>query len=108
MIVHLTTRPAWQQAQQQGTFEAASLHTEGFIHFSRPAQMQQVANLFYRDVPDTILLWVDPAAVTAELKWEPVGETDFPHLYGSLNLDAVHKVTAYPPGPDGVFPPVEQ
>jgi uncharacterized protein (DUF952 family) len=29
----------------------------------------------------------------------------FPHLYGPLPVRAVINVTAYPPGPDGTFPP---
>ena len=30
----------------------------------------------------------------------------FPHLYGPLPVRAVSGVTAYPPEPDGTFPPV--
>jgi uncharacterized protein (DUF952 family) len=29
----------------------------------------------------------------------------FPHLYGPLPTDAVIRVTAYRPAPDGTFPP---
>ena len=30
----------------------------------------------------------------------------FPHLYGPLPVEAVIRVTAYRPGPDGTFSPV--
>jgi len=93
-VVHLCQDGDWQAAQKRGEYRAASLETEGFIHFSRPDQVLRVAQAFYRDVPDLILLKVDPTKLQAELRYEPaVHDSDsgeyFPHLYGGLNLDAV-------------------
>jgi RimJ/RimL family protein N-acetyltransferase/uncharacterized protein (DUF952 family) len=99
-IVHLCQRKDWHQAQARGDYRAPSLETAGFIHLSRPDQIDQVANTFYRDVPDKVLLWVKPDRLTAELRYEPSDyEADFgqyfPHLYGPLNLDAVESVIPY-------------
>jgi RimJ/RimL family protein N-acetyltransferase/uncharacterized protein (DUF952 family) len=99
-IVHLCQRKDWLAAQGFGEYRAASLETNGFIHLSRPDQIDQVANAFYRDVPDKVLLWVKPDRLTAELRYEPSDyEADFgqyfPHLYGPLNLEAVENAIPY-------------
>lgn len=102
-IVHLCQRKDWLAAQGLGEYRALSLETSGFIHLSRPDQIDQVANAFYRDVPDKVLLRVKPDRLTAELRYEPSDyEADlgqyFPHLYGPLNLDAVESVIPYMKG----------
>ena len=102
-IVHLCTRQDWQAAQLAGEYRADSLKTEGFIHCSRPEQIVSVANLFYRDVPHLVLLWIDPAGLLAPLRWEAVGEQVFPHLFGPLNLAAIMAARDYLPDADGVF-----
>jgi uncharacterized protein (DUF952 family) len=109
MILHITTRAAWEGAQTLGEYRAPSLETEGFIHCSTAAQVLRVANRFYPAVPGLILLWIDPARLRAELKWEPPTLSDplagevFPHIYGALNVDAVQAVTAFEPDAAGVF-----
>jgi uncharacterized protein (DUF952 family) len=103
LIIHLCTLSAWQAAQQQGSYQADSLSEIGFIHLSRPDQILQVANAFYRGLPNLVLLWVDPSRLHAELRWEQVDEVKFPHLYGALNIDAVSSVSNFVPDPDGVF-----
>ena len=44
--------------------------TDGFIHCSTPAQVVHVGDWFYRDVPDLVLLCIDPDGLTSELLWE--------------------------------------
>ena len=102
-LVHLCTRTAWQIALQSGRYQPASLSNEGFIHISRPDQILKVANAFYRGLQDAILLWIDPARLQAELRWEAVDGDVFPHLYGTLNLEAVVAVSALLPDEDGFF-----
>ena len=103
LLVHLCSRPAWQSAQSQGSYQANSLKNVGFIHLSRPEQILKVANAFYQGLPDPILLWVDPTLLQSELRWEQVDFDIFPHLYGALNLDAVISVSDFLPDPDGIF-----
>lgn len=115
MILHITPRADWHAAQIAGEYGAASLEGEGFIHCSTAAQVIDVANALYRGQRDLALLVIDPARLTADLRWEPPahpgalanaqepsGET-FPHLYGPLNLDAVIRVIDFPPREDGTF-----
>mgnify|MGYP001439177046 CR=1 FL=1 len=117
MILHLTTQTAWNIAQQRGEYRAESLVVEGFIHCSTSEQILGVANRFYRDVPELVLLWIDPARIPAEVRWEaPVhpakaGDTEdvahaselFPHVYGPIPLDAVIRVEDFRPDQDGIF-----
>ncbi len=66
----------------------------GFIHCSRIDQVLRVANAFYKDLEDLLLLCIATEELEAEVKYEDLlGEgMSFPHLYGPLNLDAVAAV----------------
>ena len=63
LILHITTAPEWAAAQAAGEYRAPSLDTEGFIHCSTPAQVVHVGDWFYREVPDLVLLCIDPGAL---------------------------------------------
>ena len=78
---------------QQGFYEADSLALEGFIHTSKAEQVQGVLNRYYKNQTDLLLLHIDETKLTALLKYElaPSVNEEFPHIYGSLNLDAVVK-----------------
>jgi uncharacterized protein (DUF952 family) len=106
LIVHLCTRQAWNIALAAGEYRAASLEREGFIHCSRPEQILEVANSFYRQVPDLVLLWIDPRWVLHEIRFEKAGleaQDVYPHIYGPLNLQAIISVCAFLIHPDGYF-----
>jgi uncharacterized protein (DUF952 family) len=120
MILHLASNDAWLAAvgpaglwrDNQGAYRTDSLSREGFIHCSKPSQIVDVADAFYRGQQGLVLLVIDPSKLEAELKWEPPAEPApsharagdlFPHLYGPLNLEAVVKVLAFEPGADGSF-----
>ncbi len=88
MIYHITTTTNW--AKSSGSYEAESLHSEGFIHLSTKEQVSGVLERYYRHVSNLILLHIDPAKLTHELKYEVATNNElFPHLYGPLNRDAV-------------------
>ncbi len=120
-ILHITSREAWDAACQNGSYLAPSLETEGFIHCSTAEQAVPVANAFYAGQRGLVLLVIDPARLTAVLKWEPpahvlpdakpdVEADEFPHIYGPINVDAVTDVLAFEPDPNGQFilPPALQ
>lgn len=86
-ILHITTRTAWVEAQQLGAYRTPSLDTDGFIHFSTPAQFIAVADFLYRGTRNLVLLCVSPEKLTARLNYEAFGTPEpYPHLYGPLNL----------------------
>ena len=91
-LFHITTREAWQAAQAAGEYRPPSLASEGFIHLSTAAQWRATSHRFYREVPDLILLHVDPTKL--DIRYERADGDDFPHLYGPLPLAAVIELTA--------------
>jgi uncharacterized protein (DUF952 family) len=95
-IYHITTIPAWQAAQQQNSYVHPSLATEGFIHCSYCDQVAETAQVHFKGQAELLLLRIDPTRLKSELKSEVSrsGAT-FPHLYGSLNLDAVEEVRPF-------------
>ena len=107
-LVHLCSRNDWRTAQANGEYRAESLDSEGFIHCSRPNQILQVANSFYQGGRDLVLLWIDPALVEPEIRWDPVGNETFPHIYGPINLSAIVGVSDFPADPDGIFRRIEK
>ncbi len=102
-IVHICTRSDWEKADAVGEYRADSLETEGFIHCSRLEQVLGVVNRFYADVPDLVLLWIDPSRLDSEIRWEPADGDVFPHLYGQLEVEAVVSVKDLIPDSDGVY-----
>ena len=102
MIYHITSRRAWREALQRGDYRAESLETEGFIHCSTKSQVLPVAEKYYPGQRNLLVLMVDPARLTSDLKWEPpsggapppgVPEGEpFPHIFGPIDLDAIVKV----------------
>jgi uncharacterized protein (DUF952 family) len=104
LILHITTASEWTAAQGQGKYVAPSLDTEGFIHCSLPTQVIHVANWFYRDKPDLVLLCIDPNRLTSVLRWEPSADEfagDFPHVYGPIDVAAVVRAVPWGPGENG-------
>jgi len=110
MILHIVRRSDWDQALREGRYEPATLKLEGFIHCSTPAQVIETANRFFREQSDSVLICIDEERVRAQLRYEAPGfghgESNgerFPHIYGSLNPEAVAKVVEFPCEPDGSF-----
>lgn len=104
-IYHITQREAWEEALKYGEYRAPSLASEGFIHASTLEQVIGTANLLFHGQPGLVLLVINPDRLKAALRYDlaPGSSQKFPHIYGPLNLDAVERVVAFPPGPQGSF-----
>jgi uncharacterized protein (DUF952 family) len=113
VLLHLCGVQEWSRARGCGGIRPEAAGSDAvarYIHLSTPEQVHLPANRLYRGRDDLVLLHVDPALLGSPVRWEPGVATDpesmvFPHLYGPLPVRAVINVTAYPPGPDGTFPP---
>ena len=105
MILHITTRAAWDTAVRLGEYRDASLETDGFIHCSTAVQVLGPANEFYRGQEGLVLLGIDPALLDGLVVYEDCYETGqaFPHIYGPLPVTAVIQIFPFPPNPDGTF-----
>ncbi|TWP52763.1 DUF952 domain-containing protein [Lentzea tibetensis] len=108
MILHITSRDDWAHAQDAGEISAPSLAEVGFVHCSDIGSVHLPANAIFRGRTDLLLLVVDPARVDAPVKWEP-GRPEhpsgvwFPHVYGTIPVEAVVAVHEFPPSENGEF-----
>lgn len=103
LLLHICPRGDWETALIHNSYQTTSLAEEGFIHCSRIDQVIRVANHFYTGRNDLLLLWIDPRALSAEVRWETADDEIFPHLYGPLELSAVQGVNEFAPEEDGKF-----
>lgn len=105
LLVHITTREAWERARDTGRFGEEEVRRDGFLHASWPHQVAEVANRLFRGREGLVLLVIDAGRVDAPVVVENTegGEELYPHVYGPLNVDAVREVLPFPPGPDGRF-----
>lgn len=94
LIYHVTTNSLWEQAQQQGFYEAPSLQAEGFIHCSEEHQVEAVLERYFKGQSHLVKLVIDTERLTGDLiyEWSPSTQDTFPHIYGTINLEAVIKV----------------
>lgn len=95
-LFHLALPDEWAEAFAHGEYRRStrgrSLEDEGFVHASTLAQVEGVANRFYADLDELVLLTIDPERVPYEIRWEPPApgvEELFPHVYGPVPIDAV-------------------
>ena len=105
MILHCTTRTAWTAALARGSYVAASLQTQGFIHFSTIDQVVEVADRLFRGQRDLVLLCVNTDRLVPEVRYENLegGTTLYPHVYGPIDVNVVMNVVDFPPKEDGTF-----
>jgi uncharacterized protein (DUF952 family) len=105
-IYHIVSRSDWVQVGN-GPYRADSLAKEGFIHCSNPDQVAPVANRFYADQPDLLVLGIEVNRLTSPLRDEAIDTGErFPHVYGPIDRAAIVEVRRLERGPDGrwVFP----
>ena len=104
VILHITKREQWNQAESAGVYHGDALGSEGFIHCSTLQQVIEVANALFCAQEGLMLLCIAPDRVEAEIRYESTeSEERFPHIYGPLNTDAVIKVLEFEPDEDGKF-----
>jgi uncharacterized protein (DUF952 family) len=70
MIYHITSTAEWENAVKSGGYTPQAFEHDGFIHCSDLYQVEIVANHFYRDLPELILLCIDPALTGIPLVYE--------------------------------------
>ena len=94
LLQHIMTPEGWARFQAEGTSEQSSrdvtLAEEGFIHCSYPEQLEATIDRFYADLPELVIVSLDPELIEAEVKEEPAADgTLFPHVFGPLPIGAV-------------------
>jgi uncharacterized protein (DUF952 family) len=100
-LYHIVPRSAWTAATA-GPYRADSLATEGFIHCSNDDQVAEVANRFYTDQADLLVLCIDAGRLAAPVRDEDAGTGElFPHVYGPIEREAVVEVRELRRGEEG-------
>lgn len=109
-LLHIAQPDDWSAARATGEYRVSTrgrtLDEEGFIHCSYPRQVEAVANRFYADTLELLLLHLDPDLIEAEVRVEPAvegGDELFPHVYGPIPTAAVVAVTWWDRDDDGIW-----
>jgi uncharacterized protein (DUF952 family) len=94
IIYHVTTAFNWDTAKQNGFYEHPSLLAEGFIHCSQDHQVAGVLERYFTGQTDLVKLVIDTDKLTSKFvfDWSPSTADTFPHIYGTINTDAVVNV----------------
>ncbi len=95
-----------QDPQQAYRPEPMSAGRENFIHCTNGADnLAATANRYYTADPrDFIALIIDLARLASPAIYEDPGRI-YPHIYGSLNRDAIVAITSIPRDESGRFQP---
>jgi len=71
-IFHIAAAADWERAVRDGQYTMSTrgltLTEQGFIHAATASQVALVANAFYQDVPDLLLLVIDTERVGPEIR----------------------------------------
>jgi glutathione S-transferase len=109
-LFHLALPEDWEAATESGEYgfstRGLSYHDVGFVHCSYEHQLMGVANLFYADCEELVILQLDPSLLGAALIDEPAPDNPtemFPHLYGPLPLAAVREAVTWSANSTGGF-----
>jgi uncharacterized protein (DUF952 family) len=99
-IYKVCTRAEWATARRAGSYDgSADDRRDGFIHFSTASQLAGTLAKHFSGQPDLVLLTVDVARLGPSLRWEAARDGSlFPHLYGTLPLEAVVAEALLPDG----------
>ena len=91
IIYHVTTAADWKAARQKGFYDHPSLTDEGFIHCSQEHQVAGVLERYFTGKTDLVKLVIDTDKLDCKFvfDWSPSTADTFPHVYGTINTDAV-------------------
>lgn len=105
IVYKLLTLSEWQAATETLVFEGSGIdHTDGYIHLSSADQVgETLARHFAFVLQPLVLLAVDLARVTGEVRWEASRHGHlFPHVYGTIPVAAVVAAEVLRQDRDGV------
>ncbi|MEO1643173.1 MAG: DUF952 domain-containing protein [Pseudomonadota bacterium] len=85
----------WETAQALGYTKTALDEADGYVHLSTRAQVSETLRLHYAGQSDVHLLEYVLEHFSCEVRWEESrGGQLFPHLYGTLRIDAAKRIWA--------------
>ena len=114
-IFHLALPDDWSAAHATGVYEMSTrgltVADQGFVHASFRHQIEGVANRFYADLDELVVLRLDREALADDLRIEPAADGIdelFPHVYRPIPASAVTSASPWRrTGETWVDPPVQ-
>lgn len=108
-LFHLALESEWREGQRDGRYTPRRFAADGFVHCvgDLATAAHIVAAYFSGATEPVLLIELDEARLDVEVKWEAPAPPDgavhshhtpgasFPHVYGSLPLSAVVRVTPW-------------
>lgn len=97
LVYRLLQPEEWAELQRTGRFAGARMDLrDGYIHLSKAAQVLDTWHRHCRELGPLLLLGLDPQALGAALRDEPVRNQTYPHLYGEVRLEMVRTCERLP------------
>lgn len=105
MIYHMVPVEFWDSLSGEEPYQSEDFADESFIHTSgSPEQLLSVANRLYKaDPAPYLIVCIDDQKLDSELRWELAENEHYPHIWGTLNREAVVAVVPFPRDADGTF-----
>jgi uncharacterized protein (DUF952 family) len=104
IIYKIEEHGVWIGAQAAGVYQGSPLDiADGFIHLSAADQVRETAAKWFTGRRGLVLAHIKVDALGDKLVWETSrGGALFPHLYGPLDMAALHDVEDLPVDENGL------
>jgi len=109
-LLHIALPDDWTAGRSTGEYRVStrgrSLDEVGFIHCAHPRQIEAVANRFFADVAELVLLHLEPDLIEGEVRIEEADDGSgemYPHVYGPILTTAVVAATWWDRDDDGMW-----
>ncbi len=91
LVYKILPASLWRDAEEAGFFVGTEADlADGFLHFSTKEQIRETAQKYFAGQDGLLLIAADKNRLGGALRFEfSRGGALFPHLYGTLPLDAV-------------------
>lgn len=105
ILYHITDQSQWLKHMSETFYLPSNYQADGFIHCSTGDQVLTVAEKYYADAENLLLLKIDAERVSTEIRFENLegGEEKYPHIYGQLNKTAIVGVATFERDALGIF-----
>ena len=103
-LYHIASEADWL-ARDGSSYRPDGFDREGFVHCSSAEQLVEVANRMFRGRRDLVVLEIVAELLDPDVVWEDLYDagSEYPHVYGPVDLRAISSATPLIPGPDGTF-----
>ncbi len=103
-IFSIVDAKAWSEAQKAGSYQGERFAKTGFVDaMDSAAQIEYVANKYWKGKTGVQVLCIDKTQVKAEIKMEKSSSGVYPHIYGPLNANAVTQAVDLTAKADGAY-----